>query len=79
MRMVLGEGMKMAAVGGAVGLMMALPLPKLFGAIFFDLHVNEPWVYFVVPVAILMVAMMATYVPARRAARVEPMTALRQE
>jgi len=56
-----------------------LPLPKLFGTIFFDLHVSEPAVYFIVPVAILMVAMMATYVPARRAARVEPMTALRQE
>jgi putative ABC transport system permease protein len=79
LRMVLGEGLRMAAVGGAIGLVMALPLPKLFGAIFFDLHVSEPAVYFVVPVAILMVAMMATYVPARRAARVEPMTALRQE
>jgi putative ABC transport system permease protein len=79
LRMVLGEGMRMAAVGGAIGLVIALPLPKLFGAIFFDLHVNEPWVYFVVPVAILMVAMLATYVPARRAARVEPMAALRQE
>jgi predicted permease len=79
LRMVLGESMKMAAVGAAVGLVMALPLPKLFDAIFFDLHVNELWVYFVVPVAILTVAMMASYVPARRAARVEPMIALRQE
>jgi putative ABC transport system permease protein len=78
-RMVLGEGLKMAAVGGAIGLALAIPLPKLFGAIFFDLHTNEPAVYFVVPIAILMVAMLATYVPARRAARVEPMTALRQE
>jgi putative ABC transport system permease protein len=78
-RMVLAEGLKMAAVGGAIGLALALPLPKLFGAIFFDLHVNEPWVYFVVAVAILLVAMFATYFPARRAARVEPMNALRQE
>jgi len=78
-RMVLGEGLKMAAVGGAVGLALALPLPKLFGAIFFDLHVSEPWVYAVVVVAILVVSMFAAYVPARRAARVEPMSALRQE
>src|SRR5260370_27249845 len=34
-RMVLGEGLKMAAVGGVIGLALALPLPKLFGAIFF--------------------------------------------
>jgi predicted permease len=79
LRMVLGEGMKMTAIGAAVGLALALPLPKIFGAIFFDLHIHEPAVYFVVPVAIFMVAMFATYVPARRAARVNPMNALRQD
>jgi putative ABC transport system permease protein len=79
LRMVLAEGMKMAAVGGAVGLVLALPLPKLFGAIFFDLHVSEPRVYFIVPICILLVAMLATYLPARRAAQVDPMNALRQE
>jgi putative ABC transport system permease protein len=79
LRMVLGEGMKMAAIGGAVGLALALPLPRIFGALFFDLHIHEPWIYFVVPVAILMVAVLATYVPARRAARVNPMSALRQD
>jgi putative ABC transport system permease protein len=79
LRMVLGEGMKMTAIGGIVGLALALPLPRLFDALFFDLHVSEPAVYLIVVVAILLVAMLATYVPARRAARVEPMSALRQE
>jgi putative ABC transport system permease protein len=79
LRMVLGEGMKMTAIGAAVGLGLALPLPKIFGALFFDLHIHEPAVYFVVPVAIFLVAIFATYVPARRAARVNPMSALRQD
>ncbi len=79
LRMVLREGMKMTAIGGIVGLALALPLPRLFDALFFDLHVSEPAVYFIVMVAILLVALFATYVPARRAARVEPMSALRQE
>jgi predicted permease len=79
LRMVLGEGLKMAAVGGAIGLVMALPLPKLFAAILFDFHVNEPRLYFIVPMAVFMVAILATYVPARQAARVDPMSALRQE
>jgi putative ABC transport system permease protein len=77
--MVLAEGMKMAAIGGAIGLVMALPLPKLFGAILFDFHANEPRLYLIVPMVVLMVAILATYVPARRAARVDPMSALRQE
>jgi predicted permease len=78
-RMVLWEGMKMTAIGAAVGLALALPLPKVFDAMFFGLHVREPWLYFIVPVAILAVAMLATYIPARRATRVDPMVALRFE
>jgi putative ABC transport system permease protein len=79
LRMVLGEGMKMAVVGGMVGLLLSLPLPKLFGAMFFDLHVSEPRLYVIVPAAVLLVAVLATYIPARRAARLDPMSALRQE
>jgi putative ABC transport system permease protein len=79
LRMVLWEGLKMTAIGGIIGLAMALPLPKLFDAMFFGLHFREPWLYFVVPIAILAVAMLATYIPARRATRVDPMVALRYE
>jgi ABC-type lipoprotein release transport system permease subunit len=64
--------MKMTAMGGAVGLTMALPLPKILGALFFDFHVSEPGIYFIVPMAILMVAILATYIPARRAAGIDP-------
>ena len=79
LRMVLGEGMKMTVIGTAIGLALALPLPKIFGAMFVDLHIHEPAVYFIVPVAIFLVAILATYVPARRAAGVNPMSALRQD
>jgi putative ABC transport system permease protein len=69
----------MTAIGGAIGFAMALPLPKVFGAMFFDLHVNEPTLYLLVPVIVVAVACLATYIPARRAARVDPIHALRQE
>lgn len=78
MRMILWEGMKMTAIGAAIGLALALPLPKLFEAIFYGLQVGEPQLYVIVPLAILTVAMLATYVPARRATRIDPMIALRQ-
>jgi putative ABC transport system permease protein len=79
LRMIFREGLMMTAIGGAIGFAMSLPLPKVFGAMFFDLHVNEPRLYLLVPVIVLAVACLATYIPARRAARVDPIDALRQE
>lgn len=78
-RMILWAAMKTSAVGGLIGFALALPLPKLFEAIFFDLHLREPQLYFIVPIAILAVAMLATYIPARRASRVDPLSALHQD
>ena len=79
LRMIFREGMKMTVIGGAIGLVMSLPLPRVFEALFFDTHVHEPSLYFLVPLTILIVAVLATYIPARRASRVDPMNALRQE
>jgi len=79
LRMILRDGMKMTAVGAAVGLTLALPLPKIFDAMFYGLQLRDPQLYLVVPAAILVVAMLATYIPARRATRVDPMVALRYE
>jgi len=79
LRMVLAEGAKIAIVGGLVGLVLALPLPRVFNAMFSDLHAGQPWIYVIVAVTILLVAIAATYIPARRAAHVDPMRALRQE
>jgi putative ABC transport system permease protein len=79
LRMILREGMKMTAIGAAVGLAMALPLPKIFDAMFYGLHLREPRLFFIVPIAIFIVATLATYIPARRAMRVDPMVALRYE
>ena len=69
----------MTAIGAAIGLLMALPLPKAFEAMFYDLHIHEPGLYVIVPMVMALVAMLATYIPARRATRVDPLVALRYE
>ena len=78
-RMVLWEGMKMAAIGAAIGTVTALPLPKLFAAIFGDLHTGDPRVYFMYvigSITLVLVAILAAHIPARRASSIDPMTAL---
>ena len=79
LQMIFREGLKMAVIGGAIGFALSIPLPKVFDAILIDSHVHEPMLYVVVPLVILAVAILATYIPARWAARVDPMNALRQE
>ena len=77
--MILRQGFKTAAIGSAVGLLMAVPLPRIFDALFDGMHFSAPGLYLVVLAAILLVTAFATYVPARRAARVDPNTALRNQ
>jgi putative ABC transport system permease protein len=77
--MIFREGIKMTVIGGAIGLALSIPLPSIFEAMFSDTRVHEPSLYFLVPVVIVAVATIATYVPARWAAGIDPMNALRQE
>jgi putative ABC transport system permease protein len=79
LRMVLLDGLKLAATGAAIGMLGAFPLPRLFGAALYDFHVLGGWLYVVVPALIIGVAVLACYIPARRASRVDPIVALRYE
>jgi len=77
--MVLGDGMKLALLGLALGMSCAFPLPRLFASLIQDFRVSGGWVFLVVPALIVTVSLLACYVPARRAARVDPIVALRYE
>ena len=79
LRQVVGEGMKLAVTGAAIGMALAVPLPKVLEALLQNFRVSGTWIYLLIPAVISGVALLASYVPARRAARVDPMVALRYE
>jgi len=79
LRRVIGQGMLLALVGAAAGLLAAVPLPKLFAATLQGFRVHSLAIFICVPVLLLLVVLAAIYVPASRAARIDPMEALRYE
>jgi putative ABC transport system permease protein len=79
LRMVVGGGMKLALIGVAVGLAGALALARFVSTMLFEVTPFDPASYGVTAGVLLAIAALACYVPARRAMRVDPLTALRQE
>jgi putative ABC transport system permease protein len=79
LRLVLRDGMKLALIGVAIGLVGAFPLPRAFGSLFPGFHVASGWIFVLVSALMSGVVLLACYVPARRAMRVDPIVALRYE
>jgi predicted permease len=79
MRLVLGEGAKMALIGVAIGITAALGLTRLMANELFGVTAHDPLTFVTVAILLTLVAMLACYLPARRAVRVDPMVALRYE
>jgi putative ABC transport system permease protein len=77
--MILGEGLRVTSVGIGVGLLLAIGLGQALAGFLFDIRSPDPLVLGAAPVLLAIVALVACYVPARRAARVDPMIALRYE
>jgi predicted permease len=77
--MVVGQGAWLAAVGVCAGLAGALALSRYLSALLFGVSARDPLTFVAVPAVLFLVALAACYVPARRAARVDPMVSLRCE
>ena len=76
---VVRDGLRLVAIGAAAGVAVSLAVLPLFGTLLFGVKPTDLTTYGVVLTLLAAVAGLASYVPARRAARVEPLTALRQE
>lgn len=77
--LVLGQGGRLAALGLGVGIVLALALGRFAEAQLFGVSARDPLTFLLVPLALAAIALLACWLPARRAARLDPMLALRKD
>jgi putative ABC transport system permease protein len=78
-RLVLGQGMVLVGIGLAVGFAGAVATTRVLRSLLFETQPFDPWTFAIVPVLLALVSLAAGYVPARRAALVDPIVTLRAE
>lgn len=79
LRLVLTEGMRLTLIGAVIGLVAALVASRLVRGLLYNVDAVDPVAFTVVPLTLLAVAALAVYLPARRAARVDPIGALKSD
>ena len=79
LRSVVGQGLKLTLIGTGVGLAGALAVTRVIRSLLYGINPTDPLTFVCVSLLLVGVALLATYIPARRAARIDPMDALRYE
>jgi predicted permease len=79
LRLVVLHGMSLSTLGSVIGIAAALGLTRYLGSLLYGVHPNDPLTFAAVAILVAIVALAACVIPSRRAMRVEPITALREE
>ena len=78
-KLVIGKGMRLVIIGMAIGLVASLALTRVMGSLLFEVTPTDALTFVIVSAVLLTVALLACYIPARRATNVDPLTSLRYE
>ena len=73
------QGMRLAIIGVALGICIAFGLTRLMAGFLYGVQVRDPAVFVITPILLCAVALVAVWLPARRASRLNPLEALRHE
>ncbi|HWC16245.1 MAG TPA: ABC transporter permease [Terriglobales bacterium] len=79
LRMILKQGASLTAFGVSIGVIAALALTRILHGLLYEVSASDPWTFVAVALALAAIAVIACYIPARRALRVQPLVALRYE
>jgi ABC-type antimicrobial peptide transport system permease subunit len=79
LRLILGHGARLVLIGIVIGIGGALALTRVMASQLFMVSSTDPLTFIGVSLVLVLVALMACYIPARRAAKIDPMVALRYE
>jgi len=78
-KLVVGQGLKLVVIGIVAGVVAAVGLQTVIGKLLFGVRPTDPFTFFMIAVLLIGVALLACWIPARRAMKVDPLSALRSE
>ena len=79
LKLAVGEGLKLVLIGVAIGLATAFILTRVMSSLLFGVSATDPTTFIIISLVLISVALLASYIPARRATKIDPMIAMRYE